>query len=252
MSSIFADQRGPLDTDAAPATTTGLMISLHSYSPLVLYPWGWSANAAPNLAQLRTLGRKFGFHNNYPVCQAPLCLYAASGTSDDWAYGTLGIAGYTFEMGTQFFQDCASFEATIAPDNLAALRTAFKHARRPYQTPSGPDAVTVTVSASPVTAGTVVTLTASVDDTRYDSNGYGNEPSQAIAAARYSIGAASWSGAPLTAMTATDGVFDATVEGVTTNIDTTGWAPGRYLIMVEGQDAASNWGAPTGVFLDVQ
>ncbi|WP_181234492.1 M14 family zinc carboxypeptidase [Enhygromyxa salina] len=252
MSSIFADQRGPGDADAAPSDTTGIMISLHSYSPLVLFPWSWSAAGAPNLTQLRTLARKFGYHTGYPVCQAPVCLYAASGTTDDWAYGTLGIAAYTFEVGTSFFQSCASFESTIVPDNIAALREAFKAARRPYQTPAGPDAVSVAVSSSPVTAGAVVSLTATVDDTRYDSNGWGSEASQNIAAARYTINQASWSGATTTAMTASDGVFNATSEGVTTSIDTTGWTVGRYLLMVEGQDAAGNWGAPSAVFLDIQ
>ena len=29
-------------------------------------------------------------------------LYPTSGTSDDWAYGDLGIAAFTFEMGTTF------------------------------------------------------------------------------------------------------------------------------------------------------
>lgn len=252
MSSIFTDQRGPGDSDPAPADTTGLMISLHSYSPLVLFPWSWSAVEAPNLAQLRTLGRKFGFHNNYPVCQGPVCLYAASGSSDDWAYGELGIAAYTFEVGTSFFQDCTSFESTIAPDNLAALTTAFKAARRPYQTPSGADATAVSVSASPVTAGASVTLTATADDTRYDSNGWGTEPTQAIAAARFSVDHPSWTTTPLTAMAPSDGTFDTSVEGVTATLDTTGWLPGRYLLMVEGRDAHGNWGAPSAVFLDVE
>ncbi|MEZ4296422.1 MAG: M14 family zinc carboxypeptidase [Polyangiaceae bacterium] len=253
VGSIFDDQRGPLDTDAAPSDTNGLLISLHAYGELVLFPWGWSASAAPNLAQLQTLGRKFGYLNGHDVCQPPTCLYAASGTTDDWSYGTLGIASYTFEMGTSFFQSCSSFESSIAPGNLAALRTAFKHARRPYETPKGPDALNVAVSASPVTAGAVVTLTATADDTRYDSHGWGTEPTQNIAAARYTIGDPSWvSGVTPTAMSASDGTFDATSEGVTASIDTTGWSAGRYLLLVEGQDADGNWGAPTGVFLDVQ
>ena len=253
VASIFADQRGPLDTDAAPATTTGLLISLHSYGPYVLYPWGWSATAAPNQAGLRTLGRKLGFHNGYPVCQSPSCLYAASGTTDDWSYGELGIASYTIEMGTTFFQSCSSFDGTVLPVNLAALRTAFKAARRPYQTPLGPDAVTVAVSASPVTAGTSVTLTATVTDTRYASNGWGTESTQNIAGARYAIDLPSWvAGASTTAMAASDGNFNTKTEGVTATVSTAGWSVGRHLIFVEGQDLAGNWGAPTAVFLDIQ
>ena len=36
--SLFADQRGPNDTDAAPITTTGILLTIHSYSNLVLCP----------------------------------------------------------------------------------------------------------------------------------------------------------------------------------------------------------------------
>jgi hypothetical protein len=253
IASIFPDQRGPGATDPAPSTTTGVMITLHSYAALVLYPWGYGTASAPNLAELATLGRKFGYYNHYPVCQAPVCLYAASGTTDDWAYGELGIASYTFEIGSAFFQSCSTFTQTVLPDNLKALRTAFKHARLPYQTPKGPDALNVAVSAATVPAGTPVTLTATVDDTRYNSNGWGTEPTQSIAAARYSVDKASWaSGATTVAMSASDGTFNATSEGVTATVSTAGWAPGRHLLLVEGRDASGNWGAPTGVFVTVQ
>jgi hypothetical protein len=229
------------------------MVTLHSYAALVLYPWGNTSSSAPNLAELATLGRKFGYFNHYEVCQAPTCLYAAGGTTDDWAYGELGIASYTFEIGTAFFQSCSDFYESILPDNLKALRTAFKHARLPYQTPKGPDALNVAVSASSVPAGTVVTLTALVDDTRYNSNGWGTEPTQSISAARYSVDKSSWaSGATLVSMSPSDGAFNAKSEGVTASVSTAGWAPGRHLILVEGQDADGNWGAPTGVFLDVE
>jgi carboxypeptidase T len=253
IASIFPDQRGPGITDPAPPTTTGVMITIHSYAQLVLYPWSFGSSSAPNAPELATLGRKFGFHNHYEVCQGPSCLYAAAGTTDDWAYGELGIAGYTFEIGTDFFEPCSTFTQTVLPDNLAALRTAFKHARRPYQTPKGPDVLNAAVSATSVPAGTVVTLTAVVDDTRYNSNGWGTEPTQSIATARYSVDKPSWaSGATTFSMSAGDGLFNATSEGVTASVSTAGWTPGRHLIFVEGQDANGNWGAPTGVFLTVQ
>jgi hypothetical protein len=51
----------------------------------------------------------------------------------------------------------------------------------------------------PVPAGTAVTLTATANDTRYNSGGYGTEATQNIAAARYSV---SWAaGATLVPMT---------------------------------------------------
>ena len=45
MRSVFPDQRGINDNDAAPVDTSGLMISLHSYSELILFPWGWRFSA---------------------------------------------------------------------------------------------------------------------------------------------------------------------------------------------------------------
>jgi len=53
-------------------------------------------------------------------------------------------------------------------------------------------------------------------------------------------------------MLPSDGAFNASSESVIASVSTAGWAPGRHLILVEGQDADGNWGAPSGVFLDVR
>jgi murein tripeptide amidase MpaA len=253
LASIFPDQRGPNDTDAAPSDASGVFLSLHAYSPKVLFPWAWTQAGAPNGKQLQTLGRKFGFFNHYQVCQPSTCLYPATGSTDDWAYGELGVASFTFEMGTTFFQSCSSFEGTVGPDNLPALLYAFKAARRPYQAPAGPDSLGVSVAPTAVSAGATVILKATADDTRSASNGYGQEPSQSIVGARYSVDRPSWDqGANPVKMGAADGVFNSNKEGVTATIDTAGWAPGRHLLMVESLDAAGNWGVPSAVFLTVQ
>ncbi len=248
--SIFPDQRGPNDDDPAPADAEGVFITLHSYSELVLYPWGWTnTQDAPNKAQLATLGRKFGYFNQYEVCSD--CLYNASGVTDDFTYGELGVASYTFELGTEFFQACDVFENDIIPKNMPALIYAFKAARRPYMDPSGPEALNVAVSAASVNAGDVVTLTATLDDTRYFSGGHGDEPTQAIQAARYTIDTPSWKGGVTHPMNAADSAFDATVEDAIVTLDTTGMSNGQHMLFVEGQDADGNWGAPTAVFLNV-
>ncbi|SEM78724.1 Zinc carboxypeptidase [Stigmatella aurantiaca] len=250
--SIFPDQRGTSLTDPAPADATGVMVSLHSYGGYVLYPWGIGTASSPNGTQLRTLGRKFNYFNGYEACQSSLCLYDAAGATDDFAYGTLGVAAYTFEMGGSFFESCTTFENTIYPKNLSALYYAFKAARRPYQTPSGPDSVSLTLSASTVTAGTSVTLTAQANDTRYGTNG-GTEASQAIAAARFSIDNPSWvSGTPVYAMSPVDGSFSSSIESVRGTVFTSGLTPGRHTLFVESQDRNGNWGAPTAIFLNVQ
>ncbi|MCK7513506.1 MAG: hypothetical protein MZV70_62120 [Desulfobacterales bacterium] len=48
-------------------------------------------------------GRKLAYFNSY-VPQQAYNLYATDGSTDDWVYGWLGIAAYTFEMGTAFFR----------------------------------------------------------------------------------------------------------------------------------------------------
>jgi len=250
--SLYQDRRGPNPTDAAPADTAGLMVSLHSYGGWVLYPWATTTSLAPNSTQLRTLGRKFNFFNGYEACQVASCLYTASGSTDAFAYGRLGVAAYTFEMGNDFFESCSTFEDVIVPGNMPALWYAFKAARRPYQTPSGPDSVSLALSASTVAQGTPVTLTAQSNDTRYGTNG-GTEAAQPIVAARYTVDAPSWiAGTAAHAMTAADGSFNTPVEQVQATVFTSGLAPGRHTLFVESQDTSGNWGVPTAVFLIVQ
>ncbi len=248
---LFPDQRGPGLNDAAPADAAGLLITLHSYGQLVLFAWGDTNDPAPNKLGLETLGRKFGFFNHYQVCQSS-CLYPTSGTTDDWAYGQLGTAAYTFELGTNFFQDCLTFENTIVPGNLPALLYALKAARRPYQAPAGPETLTVTAPIA-VVVGAPLTLTAVANDTRYDSGGHGLEPTQAIAAARYSIDAPAWvTGTVTYPLAAADGLFDSAVENLIGVLDTTGLAPGRHLVLVESQDASGTWGVPSAVFIEIE
>ena len=137
----FPDQRPDDLTTPAPSDATGLFMDIHSYGQLVLWPWGFSTTPPPNAAELQTLGRKFAYFNDYDP--AHHIWYDVDGATDDFAYGRLGLSSFVFEIGTSFFQDCASFQNTILPDNLSALVYAAKSARRPYMSPSGPEALNV-------------------------------------------------------------------------------------------------------------
>ena len=252
VSSIFPDMRPADLSAAAPITTSGIFLDIHSYSKLVLWPWGFTSAVAPNGVQMQTLGRKFAYFNDYEPDQA-VGLYPTDGTTDDFGYGELGLPSYTFELGTSFFQSCSVFENTILPDNLPALVYAGKAARRPYQTPAGPDTLNVSVSPAEVNSGQIVTLTATLNDTRYNNN-YGAEPSQNIAAAVYYIDTPHWiTGATVTThtMSPTDGSFNSPVEDVIAVIDTAGLSSGRRTIFVRGQDADGNWGVYSAAFLYV-
>lgn len=254
ITSQFPDQRGPNDTDPAPLDATGVYIDVHAHGRLVLWPWGWTPDPAPNATQLQTLGRKFAYFNNHSPEQS-YGLYPTDGTTTTHTYGEFGLAAYTFELGTEFFEDCSYFESSIIPGNMPALKYGIKVARTPYMTPAGPDAVSPSLdngsTPTGVPAGTTVTLSATINDTRYN-NTNGTEPTQNIAAAEYYIDVPPWVTTPVPvpiAMSATDGTFDSTVEAVTATIDTTGWNEGQYILMVRGQDTAGNWGAFSAVFL---
>jgi carboxypeptidase T len=248
----FPDQREDSLDSAAPADATGVFLDIHSYSQLVLWPWGFTSSTAPNATGLQTLGRKFAYYNHYTPQQS-MDLYPTDGTTDDFAYGKQGVAAYCFEIGTSFYQDCATFENIILPNNLLALIYAAKVSRTPYLTPAGPDALSVAVAPGAIVPGTAVHLAATIDDTRYN-NSNGTEPTQNIAAAEFYVDVPPWvtTTTPVALpMTAVDGSFNQKTEAVEATIDTGGLAKGRHIVFVRGQDAAGNWGAFSAVFLYV-
>jgi len=248
--SLWPDRRGPGVNDAAPADTSGIHLDIHSFSELVLWPWGATSSPAPNGTALQTLGRKFAFFNGYEPTQS-IGLYPTDGTSDGPSYGELGVAAFTFEIGTAFFQSCATYESSVKPGNLQALRYAAKVVRTPYLTPAGPDVTALAVAGGAVAAGTPVPVTATVSDARFN-NSNGSEPVQAVAGAEYSVGLAPWEpGAVLRPLAAADGSFDAVTEAVSGGIDTTGLAPGRHLVYVRGRDAAGAVGAVSAGWVTV-
>jgi carboxypeptidase T len=252
--SLWPDQRGPNLTDAAPRTNSGIHIDVHSYSQLVLWPWGTTSAASGNATDLQTLGRKLAFFNGYTPQQA-IGLYPTDGTSDSVSYGELGVAAYTIELGTSFFQSCTTYNSTIKPQNLNALIYAAKVVRTPYITPAGPDvsvlALSGTASTTGVQVGTAVNLTGTATDTRYN-NSNGVQATQNIAAAEYYIDTPPWvSGATPTALVATDGAFNAKTEGIRGTINTSSLSVGKHIVYVRSRDAGNNWGPFTAAFLQV-
>jgi carboxypeptidase T len=253
--SLWPDRRGPALTDAAPPDTSGIHLDIHSFSELVLWPWGTTESPAPNGVALQTLGRKFAFFNGYQPTQS-IGLYPTDGTSDGPSYGELGVAAFTFELGTSFFQPCASYESSVKPGNLAALRYAAKVVRTPYLTPAGPDVTSLSLNGSTaepvVFAGAPLNISAAVTDTRYSSVN-GVEAVQAIAAVEVSIGRAPWEpGAVLQTLAASDGAFDNPTENASGSLNTTGLPPGRHLVYVRGRDTSGAIGPVSAAWLTVQ
>lgn len=247
--SIFPDQRGPNISDPAPDDATGIFFDIHSFSELVIWPYGFNSTPTPNGSALQTLGRKFAFYNNYFPEKASVS-FTTDGTTDDFAYGELGIAAYTFELGTTFFQPCSDYLNTIKPDNLAALVYAAKVARTPYLTPSGPDVTQQSVSSSSVVLGSTVEIRATLNDGRF-SQANGTEQVGTLTGAEVYIDTPPWRGGTPIPMEAVDGTFNQTIEEATVTLDTTGLTGGRHLVYIRGKDENDQWGAPSAVFLQV-
>lgn len=242
---IFPDQREDTLTAAAPLTTTGVFVTLHSYGNLVLWPWGLTYNLAPNEAGLRALGEKMAAINGYTAQQSS-ALYLTDGAMDDWAYGELGVAAFTFEIGSYsdgFYPPCERYEALVRP-NLAALLYAAKAARTPYLTAQGPDARAVTIGSTMALSN----ITVIVADAVIDDMGNGGD---VIAAAECYLDTPPWAGGAPIPMVAADGAFDEIIEPVTAVLNLTGLAAGRHILFVRGRDAQGYWGPFGAAFLTI-
>jgi len=253
ISRLWRDRRGPGRDDGAPADTGGIHLDIHSHGRLLLWPWGSNGTPSANDRQLATLGRKFAYWNGHTP-QRSLDLYETDGTSDGPSYGELGVAAFTFELGTAFFESCGYYNNTLLPGNMQALIYAAKVARLPYQTPAGPDVSALQLgglAAYGVAPGTPVPLSALLDDTRFN-NSNGVEPSQAISLAEYYVDTPPWlRGSTARPLQALDGSFDSSTEAVRGQIDTSGWSSGQHIVYVRGRDAAGNWGAFSAAFIKI-
>ncbi|MFO7895718.1 MAG: M14 family zinc carboxypeptidase [Candidatus Cloacimonadales bacterium] len=99
--------------------------SYHSYSELVLFPFGYANNlTAPDYDALQELAIQMA--ETIPAAEGghytpaeSWQLYPAMGTTDDYAYGEHGIFAFTIELATEFIPP-ANEVTGICEDNLQA------------------------------------------------------------------------------------------------------------------------------------
>lgn len=247
LRAIFPDRAGASNGDPLPDSISGLLVSLHSYGELVLWPWGYTYDPTPNDSTLKTLGHKLAYFNA-SLPEQSSDLYPTTGDTTDFAYGELGVPSFTFELGGQFFEQCLVFEERILPDNLNALMYAFKSTRLPFQNPSGPDIIQISASPAKLPLGMNLHLEALADDSLTQPG----IPVESIASAHYSIDTPSWiTGTLLTQLEPLDGEFDTSAEQLRANIDTSTLTLGRHTIFLEAQDSSGNWGVPSALFFQL-
>jgi carboxypeptidase T len=84
-------------------TNITLLISLHTYGELVMYPFAYDdvpIGSATDLAIFETSAAKFASINGYQDVQG-VELYPTSGDTCDWAWGEEGLFCYTFELSPE-------------------------------------------------------------------------------------------------------------------------------------------------------
>ncbi|BCH28626.1 carboxypeptidase [Mesorhizobium sp. L-8-10] len=89
------------------------VITYHSYSQLILYPWGYTDRPVPDVEhreqmvgmaqEMQTLIQEV--HGKVYVPQQSSELYPTAGDTTDWTYGTYGIPSFTVELRPRTFQE---------------------------------------------------------------------------------------------------------------------------------------------------
>ena len=77
-----------------------VMLSYHTFSELILYPWGGSDDQIPDkkaLAAFKNMSGEMAKMTGYTPQQSS-DLYIATGDTCDWAWGEKGIFAFTFEL----------------------------------------------------------------------------------------------------------------------------------------------------------
>jgi len=108
------------------------MISFHSYSQVILYPWGFTTAAAPDGPGLDAVAAAMsGLIRDvrgtvYSYGQASRHLYVTNGDTADWTYSLAGAPSFTIELPPAdidqggFFNDEAAIGA-VFEENLPAM-----------------------------------------------------------------------------------------------------------------------------------
>ena len=79
-------------------------ITYHSFSQMIVYPWGYTFDPAPDQAEMLEIAKKMSeliFQVNgrtYTYGLSPELLYLTNGDHDDWVYGTFKVPAYTIEL----------------------------------------------------------------------------------------------------------------------------------------------------------
>ncbi len=109
-------------------------IDMHTYSNLILWPWGYTSTPTPEDTIYRFYAWRMFRHNAYQSYQS-YELYPTNGTTDDWIHGATDehplALGWTFEVGESFWQPDTNIIVEQIGENVFPLLDLLK-ASGPY------------------------------------------------------------------------------------------------------------------------
>jgi carboxypeptidase T len=116
------------------------LLSFHTYSELILYPWGNTYDPIANANDhkvYQTMAKKMAEWNGYTPQQSSE-LYIASGDTTDWSYGTLKIFSFTFELDPNNawkggFYPGQGVISEVVRKNTEPVLYLIEHADNPYR-----------------------------------------------------------------------------------------------------------------------
>jgi len=246
----FSEPETQAVRDLVNAQKPNILISLHSYQKQILYPWSSTAQPPPDEEGLRALASRMARYNGYRYGQPANLLYAVTGDTTDWAYGTLGIPSYTFEIGGPedgyFWPPCSRMNRLWA-EVRDSLLYAASAADSPYERAQGPDVTAIAAFTGTLTGTLAGKITLTVTAQIHDPDGDGAHV--AAAEASFDRPAPAGTGYPLSP---SDGQFDEPTESVAGGWLSLSLQPGSHLVFVRGRDEAGHWGPPAATRITIR
>ncbi|RJQ79000.1 hypothetical protein D5S17_11330 [Pseudonocardiaceae bacterium YIM PH 21723] len=122
------------DGTAAVGDVRGLAFSIHSTMGAHMFPPGWDTSNGPDFGPLNRIAGKMASYTGYKYGPIGKTIYVATGSTLDWAYGKLGVAGFVTEL-----KSCGSFNPPYSCQagdwaaNLPTFMYLASVAAHPYQ-----------------------------------------------------------------------------------------------------------------------
>ncbi len=124
----FSEPETQAVRDLARSHDFDMAVDLHTYSDLVMWPWGYTANLTLDDEDLSRIGAELAAINGYTADQS-VGLYPTTGDTLDWLYGSLNIYTFLFEIGGNldgFNPDDESAVLELISENIPALMMAIE------------------------------------------------------------------------------------------------------------------------------